>query len=201
MRSTKNLFPIYKRSFINATREAVSNEENQSSYHKALFNGVKLLCHASKLDSYHENLELFRIAEEVKSLVGYLTPSEFMNVFPAEKVFDGHKYGVKDYFSTLEEVNKLDLYKPIGNQIEPLSFMFEYHNRDIHRFNIKILKILSNLKQAQGELGIAEEFIAAQGLDTPNTFKNIRGQTMYINDGKPVAIKIQKKTSHLQVVK
>ncbi len=201
MRTTKNLFPIYKKAFFNATREAIANEENKSLFHKTLFNGVKMFCHAPKSTSYQGDLDLFHIAEAVKHTVGYLTPIEFMNIFPPEKVYDGHKYEVKDYFSTMEEVKKLDLYEPLANQINPLSFMFEYHNWDVHRFNIKLLKIISNLKQAQGQLGLSEEFMAAHGIETPNTFKNSQGQTMYVCHGKPVAIGEQKKTGHLQVVK
>ncbi len=40
--------------------------------------------------------------ELAKEQMGQLTPKEFRTVFPIKKEYDGHRYGIKDYHSTME---------------------------------------------------------------------------------------------------
>lgn len=72
-------------------------------------------------------------------------------------------------------------------------------NRDIHDFFVKSVINLSDLRQYEGHLNMFEEFMASQGMDTPNTFKDNKGKVMYVKDGKPQAIGF--KTNKLELVK
>ncbi|WP_117170595.1 hypothetical protein [Paraliobacillus sediminis] len=187
MKAIKDLYPIYRRLFKKAVREML-NSDNRNLAHKSVFNGVRMFNLMPDLYSNKDEMHKFNVAVGIKDAVGFLTPTEFMTIFPPQKEYDGHKYDCKDYWSTMQEVNKLDLNTPIADQIDPLEFMFEYHNWDIHHFNVKVLGCLSNLRQSKGQLDLMEEFMAKQGMKTPNTFKSGSGDTLYVRNGKPEVI-------------
>ena len=47
------------------------------------------------IDYPRRGLDLYRF---IVSIIGKLTPKEFMQLFPIEKTYNGEKYGFKDYF-------------------------------------------------------------------------------------------------------
>ncbi len=59
---------------------------------------------------------------------------------------------------------------------------------------------MSALRRAEGHLDMMEEFMASQGMETPNTFKNSKGEAMYIRHGKPEKIHVTE-SNHLKVMK
>lgn len=147
---------------------------------------------------YDEISSAFQIANAIQDTTGKLTPKEFMNIFPIDKEFDGDKYEMKDYFYTKEYIETVDQDKPIGEKVH--EFLWEYMNREIMNFSVKILCLMSALRRAEGHLDMMEEFMASQGMETPNTFKNSKGEAMYIRHGKPEKIHVTE-SNHLKVMK
>lgn len=183
----------FNRKIINDFQEDVKDDH----FKQVIFYGVKLINEMPKAKTYDDELAIFQTISALKDLIKQLTPIEFMNMFPVEKDFKGYKYGMKDYYSSMEYVNTLDLNKPLGDNV--LMLLGEYMNRDTHRFFVKSVINLSHLRQYDGHLDMFEEFMAAQGMETPNTFKNNKGEAMYIRNGKPQAIGF--KTNKLELVK
>lgn len=183
----------FNRKIINDFQEDVKDDH----FKQVIFYGVKLINEMPKAKTYDDELAIFQTISALKDLIKQLTPNEFMNMFPVEKDFKGYKYEMKDYYSSMEYVNTLDLNKPLGDNV--LMLLGEYMNRDIHRFFVKSVINLSHLRQYDGHLDMFEEFMAAQGMETPNTFKNNKGEAMYIRNGKPEAIGF--KTNKLELVK
>lgn len=183
----------FNRKIINDFQEDVKDDH----FKQVIFYGVKLINEMPKAKTYDDELAIFQIISVLKDLIKQLTPNEFMNMFPVEKDFKGYKYEMKDYYSSMEYVNTLDLNKPLGDNV--LMLLGEYMNRDTHRFFVKSVINLSHLRQYDGHLDMFEEFMAAQGMETPNTFKNNKGEAMYIRNGKPQAIGF--KTNKLELVK
>lgn len=107
---------------------------------------------------------------------------------------------MKDYYSTLEAIEELGLQQNelIGDKLEDL--LLDYMNDDIREFEVKSLTTISKIRRFEGHLHLFEEFMAANGHDTQNTFKNSKGQAFYVRNGIPEKIKMLNK-SHLQVVK
>lgn len=104
----------------------------------------------------------------IVDLMAHLTPEEFMRLFPIEKEYDGKRCGIKDYFSTMEEVRKYPLKKSIGlDRIE--DFLAEYYNHDIMRFDVCRLCTISQLRRMEGQKGVMEEFMEEQGIH-PKTY-------------------------------
>ena len=50
------------------------------------------------------------------TLLSKITIREIMQMFPISKIYDGKKYGVKDYFYTRDILRQKELDEPIGNE-------------------------------------------------------------------------------------
>ncbi|NWO14670.1 hypothetical protein [Virgibacillus sp.] len=190
-------YSLYLNAFIRTVKARLEDEHDKQLIIRNIFYGVKLINSMPKKREYDEILSAFQLASAIKGTMGKLTPKEFMNIFPIAKEFDGDKYEMKDYFYTKEYIETLDQDKPIGENVH--EFLWEYMNREIMNFSVKILCLMSDLRRAEGHLGLFEEFMASQGMETPNTFKNSKGEAMYIRNGKPEKIH-GTKSNHLKVV-
>lgn len=198
MTSNKEKYPLYLKALNKKVSHHFQEDVKDNHFKQVIFYGVKLVNEIPKAKTYDDELAIFQTISALKDLIKQLTPNEFMNMFPVDKDFKGYKYEMKDYYSSMEYVNTLNLNKPIGENI--LMLLAEYMNRDIHRFFVNSALCLSNLRQHEGHISMFEEFMASQGMETPNTFKNSKGEAMYVRNGKPEAI--EKTTSkHLELVK
>lgn len=99
----------------------------------------------------------------VTDLMGELTPIEFMQLFPITKEYKGEKYEMKDYFSTMAEVVKYPLDKPIGKE-KILEFNMDYYNWEIIEFEVQKLSVISKIRRMEGQLGVFESFMEKQGI-------------------------------------
>ncbi|MDR3602076.1 MAG: hypothetical protein P4L49_16580 [Desulfosporosinus sp.] len=100
--------------------------------------------------------------ELIKSLMTYLTPRQFMTAFPITKEYDGERYQIKDYYSTMEMMSTFNMDVPIGEQID--DFLWDYRNRDTERFQLEIFGALSDLARAKGLPTPLEMFSAENGI-------------------------------------
>lgn len=202
-RRLKHKHAYYLKAFIKVLKECSENTEMKGIkpyIERLVFYGVKTIITQPEPTTKEEAQINFESIEIIKSFMSSLTLQQFMNIFPISKIYDGHKYEIKDYYSTLEAIEELELKpnEPIGEKIDEL--LWDYMNDEINDFEVESLTTLSKLRRFEGHLNLFEEFMAANGLETQNTFKNSKGQAFYIRNGKPVKIKMLNK-SHLQVVK
>ena len=108
----------------------------------------------------------------ISNFMSLLTPREFMEVFPVEKRFDGEKYSIKDYFSTMKYIRKLELDEPIGDE-EIDFFLMEYSNKEIFEMMIHRMVTVSDLRRFQGEKGVIEEFLEKEGVETFTKYDDV----------------------------
>lgn len=99
--------------------------------------------------------------ESVSARIGYLTPQEFVRLFPITKEYDGEKYGVKDYFYTIEKINAMPD-EPIGEE-NVSEFLFNYCNRDINEYMVTWMGIVNRLHMLNGGRDITLEFFENMG--------------------------------------
>lgn len=128
-----------------------------------------------------EAREDFDTVEMIKQNMALLTPAEFMNLFPLKKEYDGAKYGVKDYFTAREYIDKLDQDKPIGEGID--SFLWEYWNTDITMFNVRCMAALSDLMRAETGQSLGEAFAEKFGIKTYEMHTDAAGK-QFIQDSE-----------------
>lgn len=96
-------------------------------------------------------------------MMAELTPTEFMQLFPILKEYDGEKWGMKDYFSTMEYVRRFHMNRPIGKEYI-LDFLMEYYNEDIMKFEVRMLSVISDIRKLKGDMGVIEEFLSENGI-------------------------------------
>ena len=107
--------------------------------------------------------------QSILSIMGAMTPREFMETFPVTKDFNGHKYGAKDYFSVMEGIKSqypLDI--PImfdGDDAHETMFMFLMNYSNIHtdELTISIMMNISDMHRMKTGRYILDDFMVSQG--------------------------------------
>lgn len=205
----KNYKPTEKHYFM-ALNRLLQKIENQKSEQqildkettiKLVFLSVKAFC-AMKNDglTMDEAKVRFNAVSDIMSYMALLTPTEFIRLFPIPKEYDGKKYSVKDYFSTIERLKKYPLDEEIGED-KIIEFLMEYYNGDIIKFEVKKLCLISYIRRLNGQKGVMEEFCEEN--DIP-TYSYYEAEGIMVESGTGKAVKVEKpkrrKPKYLKVV-
>ncbi|MGM0124893.1 hypothetical protein IGI37_002287 [Enterococcus sp. AZ194] len=162
---------LWERAFYKALRQYETDFDNKESEdilqqdaEKIVVYGIKFLGPKYKemKDSEREALEhQWELYSVVMKSIQAVTPRQFMEWFRIKKDFDGKRWECKDYFSTMEALQEVDIDKPIK---EPFEFLWDYWNRDTSRFLINYMSAISNLRKLDTGIGIVEEYFQNEGL-------------------------------------
>lgn len=137
-----------------------------------------------------EQLQCFgRFIQIVNAKAGLFTPQEFVQLFPITKEYDGEKYGIKDYFYTVEKI-KVMPDEPIGED-KISEFLFNYCNRDIDNYMVAWMEIVNRLHMLNGGRDITLEFFEDMGMPV-HTYHEEAGYM--VNDKTGERFKIKKFT-------
>lgn len=118
----------------------------------------------------------FQLIEYINQMIGCITPAQFMQIFPVRKEYDGEKYGIKDYWTTMQKIAEIGLHTPIGEDAS--YFLFDYCNDDVDRYMLSWMEIVNRMHQMQGEKDIMLEFFEEQGIP----FKTYHVEEGYLVD-------------------
>ncbi|AZO96185.1 phage infection protein [Halocella sp. SP3-1] len=190
----------YNKTLEGFDRDKCKDEDIISITKKLVLYGVKAINNKIKKE-YNLPGELerrFEFIDITKDLMGTLTPKEFMNVFPIEKDYDGHKYGAKDYFYTRDYIQTLEQGEPIGEEI--LNFLWEYQNDEILEFSVEMMSCVSDLRRMRGKPSIMEEFAAKNGIKMYSMQTDDNGNEYLLDPETGKTARLQKKR-HLHIVK
>lgn len=128
-----------------------------------VFYGIKRFGFRREKSDRSKNLQAkFLMMDTITSAIERFTPREFMQIFPIKKDFEGHKYECKDYFSTMEHIEKIGIDNLIPNGFE---FLLEYWNDDTHRFLMNMLNVMDDIRYQQGKVSMLEEFLSNEGFE------------------------------------
>lgn len=179
----------YKRAFLWLIAHYPANGQGVDFIKKFIYISVKLYPLLERKGLTMEELdERLQFMFTVTDLMGNLTPVEFIKLFPIQKNYNGERYGMKDYYSTLEEVKKYPPDVPIGiDNIQ--NFLMEYMNKDIFEFEIAKLILTSDIRKMQGQPGIMEEFAAGMGI---TTYTHYQEEGIMVENGTGKVIKVSK---------
>lgn len=122
---------------------------------------VFILIHRLAREKNYTNSAVFyfNLMDSACNMVSCLTPRELMQMFPVTKDYDGEKYQSKDYFSTMEMVNKHGIDKPIG---DTFNFLWDYMNPVTNCFLVNCMTALEQVHVENGGTAFFEEL----GLET-----------------------------------
>ena len=183
---------IFTKKLILKQLIAASNSYKVSPNHE---NYKKLVYWSIRHLPYYKTEERFAYISCLKNCLKKLTYGEFINLFPITKEYDGAKWEMKDYYSTMEYLND----KSLDDYIEdPLELIFEYYNWDIIIFGVEVMSTTSEMNKIQTGIGITEAFMFPD--DFPHDSKgrligvNAKGKVCKVSDprkSKPKLIVIK----------
>ncbi|MBF0229173.1 MAG: hypothetical protein HQK63_06220 [Desulfamplus sp.] len=142
---------------------------------------------------------IFNTMTMIDLFTGHLTPRELMTVFPIEKKYDGKRWEFKDYFSTMEELEKIGLDNPIGENVSEL--FFDYQNKYIRIYNVNKIGVVDDLRRYNGEKGMLEEFMEQQGVKPLRLMTDDDGKQFMYDPDKQTTYPVSKpRPRYLRVV-
>lgn len=150
-------FKIYRRIVLLKSSSGNGDLQNRKGF--VLF-GVKymnLLCSQYSDPTYEEAVSIFNLTATTNTIIGTLTPRELTTVFPIKKSYDGAKYGVKEYFTTMDELRKIGMDTPIGGRV--LQLCYDYQNFEINSYVVDQMMIVDALRAFQGEKTMVEQLL------------------------------------------
>jgi hypothetical protein len=152
----------YKRAYGRKMKDLMENGLDKQKVKQAILLGVKMVVTQTHWEKENDRIFSLEFFQAFMELMSCLTPKELMNLFPIDKEYDGEKYGIKDYYSTINELIQFPQDEPIGNDI--FGLLLDYHNNDIRRFCVRYLTALSDRRRSLGGRDIAEEFFEGLGV-------------------------------------
>ena len=140
--------------------------------------------------------ELWQMYNAMLTLAACLSPEKIAQLLPPEKVYNGERYSMKDFYTATQAVEQAGGKKRFKDVDEVLGFLMELTNRDVTRCCIFGLRLVSEMRERQGEKSLADEFMEEQtGLPyhIPKWFGEARDKAgrVYITDeyGKLLGLK------------
>lgn len=206
----KNYKPTEKHYFMALNRllqkiEKCKNEQqtlDKETTIKLIFLSVKAFC-AMKNDglTMDEAEVRFNAMSDIMSYMALLTPTEFVQLFPIPKEYDGEKYCQKDYFSTMEMLKEYPVDEEIGED-KIMEFLMEYYNWDIIKFEVEKLSLMSYIRRLNGQKGVMEEFCSENGIPTYSYYED-EGIMIERETGEVVKVEKPKKRipKYMKIVK
>lgn len=153
-------YDVYLSDFHNAIRKhnhSVYLKDKQRYIKKVAFLGVKTTITRPKSEeSISKASDNFKFTEITLMSLARLKPVEFLVMFPVGAGYDG-EYKINDYLDVIDFINSLDPLNPIRKNIYKI--LWEYRNKDITLFNMKMISYLKDVKGSKGQSCIIEEFL------------------------------------------
>lgn len=137
----------------------------------------------SRLDP-RENLSAISPAIHTAiEMLASLTPKQLLTTFPPEKRYDGSRWELKDYFSTMEAVAEHHQDKPIGMK-DILDLLWDYENREIRKFLVMVCGMTSEYARREGRKDAFDLFFMSPRYTSKNG-----AQFASDADGTPVMVR------------
>jgi len=152
----------WERAYVRKADHIMNNGYDREATKQLILCGVKMVVTRTRReeeDTKQLSLDFF---QPLMTIMSTLTPIELVNLFPITKEYFGHKYDIKDYYYTMEELNNLDQDAKIGDKL--FGLLWDYHNTDLREFCVAYMKALSEYRRSLGQLGIIEEFMETLGV-------------------------------------
>lgn len=144
---------LYQRALRRLIDAGIENSTEINHIQKFIFISVKLVSTSKRTDEENlllklQPMERYAYLDNIVQTIGLLTPRQLIEVFPIYKRYDGDKHQMKDYFYTMEEINKIGLDNPIGNRAFEL--LWDYENNDLREFLVETVSAMNLVNMYRG---------------------------------------------------
>ena len=146
-----------------------------------------------------------KLFSEICYMISLLTPKEFLRTFPPRKNYKGARYESIDYFSTMEKFQGMNMdISFLESSTDIMEFMQGYDNREILRFSVQSMMLISKLHQQRTGRDMLDDFMISQNKEPLMKYHlhtDSKGKR-FLLDNKGHSIPARKKfPRYLQVVK
>lgn len=136
----------------------------------------------------------------LKLLAQEFTPEWVQRDFPPTKVYDGARYGMKDYYTSVKAVRNAAPFD--GDDDKANSFLWDYDNDLLREFVIAGMNILDELRAANGEVSMMEEWADSVGVQVVHSARVDGGKEIILDDqGRCLGVAKKPKPRHIRAVR
>ena len=136
----------------------------------------------------------------LKLLAEEFTPELVQREFPPTKFYKGARYGMKDYFTSRKAVENAAPFD--GDDDKANSFLWDYDNDLLREFVVAGLFLLDELRAANGEVSMAEEWASEMGVQVAHSTRVEGGKEIILDDqGRCLGVAKKPRPRHLRAVK
>ncbi|QWU15708.1 hypothetical protein SAMN04487895_12756 [Paenibacillus sophorae] len=189
---------IFRKAFMTAIPKAFCEIPDPIALDQSILYGVRLANRerdgASTLEGIRHRLTLF---EGVMACMTLITPRRLVQVFPIAKFYDGERWQIKDYFTTVKMIEEHGWDKPIS---DPHHFIWDYGNWEMGEFLVRYMSLMSDMRRAQGQPGIMEEWLADKGVPMYTMHTDPSGRQFMVDpNGRSFPVR-KPRPKHLKIV-
>lgn len=129
---------------------------------------IKLM--SNNVEEYKKHLEKMALRVVVtKAVIGMMTISTFIQLFPIKKTYDGKKYMCKDYYQTVKMLKNTNLDFNRDMMLDQIDeILAEYWNDDILGFNVFSLMLLYRIDIVNNRKPLFDKWLEENGVQKIN---------------------------------
>ncbi len=136
----------------------------------------------------------------IDSLISGITPRDLTRIFPVDKEYDGDRWGTKDYFYTMEVLERHGMDTSIGDSVSEI--LYDYQNWHVRKYEVSKMMILSDLRRYDGHPGLMEEFMGKLGVTPMRVMTDNEGRQFMYDSEQHTSFPLAKpRPRYLHVVK
>lgn len=170
-RSLQEVYPDAFVRFLNKSNLAADLKYDQMEKDeliKYIFLGIKSINVLHKNIEQKKDIDLlfseYSLINNIILAITYITPQELLRIFPLEKVYNGAKYEIKDYYYSIQVLKKAGLDKIIKYETKIREILFDFMNLDIKLFVMAWISCANDMNYILTNKDLFSEFLA--GIDT-----------------------------------
>lgn len=104
----------------------------------------------------------FRMYNAVLQMMACYSPEWIAREFPADKEYDGARYEMKDYYSSMDALREAKPFECDSRNVQ--EFISNWLNQDLMMFYIAGIQLVDELRACQGQISLMEEFMELHGV-------------------------------------
>lgn len=181
----------------------------QEELMKVALCGVKYINYVADIErenqrldsSYNTPFEVkengFNLIDALFGIIGWIKLGNLIKIFPVDKIYDGDKWGCKDYFYTMDVLKEKGLDNAVGRD-GVFDLMWDYMNKDLREVTVFFMSCMSAMYKKQTGVGIAEKFCEDNGI---GSYTMNRENGLLIDNQSGEIAKVSNTPSFMSVVK
>lgn len=140
-----------------------------------IFLGIKSINTIHQRVKQKKNIDLlsseYALINNIVLAITYITPRDLIQIFPIKKEYNGEKYGIKDYYYSIQVIREAGLDKIMQEEEKVLEILWNLTNTDIKMFIVALVSCVNDIDYLQIEKSLLAEFLHKNDIDDETKIK------------------------------